>query len=161
MDKCREAFEKLPEIAKRISNGVYFNENLKIYRERKGSCRGATFVNGAWCVWQSRQAEVKSLQEEYAETELYLRGQLTDRDSKIANLEYLLEQDKSLIPILNKKLEEKDKRIKELEKKILNLASMYSTKAAEFNIKDEQKLATVCNEISQILEKALRGEHEA
>lgn len=60
---------------------------------------------------QSRQAEVDELQEEYAETELYLRGQLTDRDSKIANLEYLLEQDKSLIPTLNKKLEEKDKRI--------------------------------------------------
>ncbi|MBJ8421890.1 hypothetical protein I6M74_08250 [Acinetobacter bereziniae] len=58
-------------------------------------------------------------------------------------------------------INDKDKRIKELEKKLLNLASMYSTKAAEFNIKDEQKLATVCNEISQILEKALRGEHEA
>ncbi|CAM9381800.1 hypothetical protein [Acinetobacter bereziniae] len=58
-------------------------------------------------------------------------------------------------------IREKDKRIEELEKKLLNLASMYSTKAAEFNIKDEQKLATVCNEISQILEKALRGEHEA
>lgn len=62
MDKCREAFEKTPEIAKRISKGVYFNEDLKIYREIKGSCRGATFVNGAWCVWQSRQAEVDELQ---------------------------------------------------------------------------------------------------
>lgn len=118
----------------------------------------------AWSVWQSRQsefdamteallnqtqllakkqAEVDELQEEYADTELYLRGQLTDRDSKIANLEYLLEQDKSLIPILNKKLEEKDKRI-EVALERLGLA-----------IEAEKDWA--------IIEavKILRGEHEA
>lgn len=57
-------------------------------------------------------------------------------------------------------INDKDKRIAELENKLLNLASMYSTKAAEFNIKDEQELATVCNQISQGLDEALRGEHE-
>ncbi|MFW2015475.1 hypothetical protein [Acinetobacter bereziniae] len=114
MDKCREAFEKLPEIQKRL---IYldFDEGKQDYFLKPYSQDfrfvNLHFVRGAWMVWQSRQAEVENLQEEYAETELYLRGQLTDRGSKIANLKYLVEQDKSHIQTLNKKLEEKDKRI--------------------------------------------------
>ncbi|MFW2105570.1 hypothetical protein [Acinetobacter guillouiae] len=101
------------------------------------------YYQGAKWAWQSRQAEVDELQEEYVDTELYLRGQLTDRDSKIANLEYLLEQDKSLIPILNKKLEEKDKRI-EAAVRLMDLAASDGTE---------------CVEIGELYQ-ALRGEHE-
>lgn len=114
--------------------------------------------------WQSRQAEVDELQEEYAETELYLRGQLTDRDSKIANLEYLLEQDKSLIPILDKKLEEKDKRIEELESRLKAVHALARMRSAVINadrwftLRPHIKNAIKCLDRK---EKALRGEHEA
>ncbi|MCU4320643.1 hypothetical protein KTH44_16115 [Acinetobacter bereziniae] len=115
LEKMREAFER--NLAKKL-NMTYeevkarMDEYEKITGYRYGK-NGQNYKDWViWCeAWQSRQVEVDELQEEYAETELYLRGQLTDRDSKITNLEYLVEQDKSLIPTLNKKLEEKDKRI--------------------------------------------------
>jgi len=106
--------------------------------------------------WQSRQAEVDELQEEYAETELYLRGQLTDRDSKIANLEYLLEQDKSLIPILDKKLEEKDKRIEELESWIK--VQIENLKCASKSWVYTEREQNIMLSQADDLEKALRGE---
>lgn len=171
MDKCREAFEKQKHLTIYISNLVFdekdnrYIPNEKRIRtfeewEWKAFSNQAYAVNLAWWAWQSRQAEVKSLQEEYAETELYLRGQLTDRDSKIANLEYLLEQDKSLIPILNKKLEEKDKRI---EAALSELESLHNKKWAEWKEQADmhsQGEANAYEHAMQILEKVLGGEHE-
>ena len=57
-----EKLEKLPEIKKRISGGVYWNENLKMYRQSGGSCRGATFVNGAWYAYQEQQKRINELE---------------------------------------------------------------------------------------------------
>lgn len=104
--------------------------------------------------WQSRQAEVENLQEEYAETELYLRGQLTDRGSKIANLKYLVEQDKSHIQTLNKKLEEKDKRIERALLKWSSLASILTT--TDMIIVPDDVFIRLDE-----LGEALRGEHES
>lgn len=131
MDKCREAFEKTPDIAKRISKGVYFNEDLKIYREIKGSCRGATFVNGAWCVWQSRQAE---LDQAYEDIETFVQAHQRECDIKVQ---------------IANELKEKDMRIEE---------ALYALKG----LKAENDLWG-CDQVEvqiEILEKALRGEHE-
>ncbi|WP_151825238.1 hypothetical protein [Acinetobacter bereziniae] len=151
MDKCREAFETWFRTTKEyqmLEDQNYFKMDIFHFVDGRNEYRH-TSVQIAFMTWQSRQAEVESLQEEYAETELYLRGQLTDRDSKIANLEYLLEQDKSLIPILNKKLEEKDKRIEVLENRIEEGLGFIDKFHCEGWLSDLDNA-----------EKALRGEHE-
>ena len=58
----REQFENLPEIKKRIASGVYWNESIKMYRQNGGSCRGATFINGAWYAFQEQQEKIARLQ---------------------------------------------------------------------------------------------------
>lgn len=152
MDKCREAFEKLPEIKDSLSENIVFVSN-KYTTANECFYDLVNWLNGGWYTWQSRQAEVDELQEEYAETELYLRGQLTDRDSKIANLEYLLEQDKSLIPILNKKLKEKDKRIEELESALKKINE-------NLDLHDCESCWQHYFEIEKVLPGLQGGEHE-
>lgn len=152
MDKCREAFEKTPDIAKRISNGVYFNENLKIYREIKGSCRGATFVNGAWCVWQSRQSEFDAITEALLNQTQLLAKKQAEVDE--ANAKSQMCRDEKTHAInrwsqIRKEVEEKDKRIEALIAQI---------EMSDFKDSLGHKLKS---NLAYLDLKALRGEHEA
>lgn len=156
MDKCREAFEKTPEIAKRISNGVYFNENLKIYREIKGSCRGATFVNGAWCVWQSRQAEFDAMTEALLKQTQLLAKQKEEINQLQSQINEMAEVGLSQEGVIR----EKDKRI---ESALSELESLHNKKWAEWKEQADmhsQGEANAYEHAMQILEKVLGGEHE-
>lgn len=137
MDKCREAFEKTPEIAKRISKGVYFNEDLKIYREIKGSCRGATFVNGAWCVWQSRQAEVEEKDKRIKELERSCISYKNQRDDYAQKL--------MVKSVHYSSIQEELAKLKDR----LELAHHLATQSTWSSLKQLKKVV-----------KALRGEHE-
>lgn len=103
MDKCREAFEKLPEIENSLSENIVFIGN-KYTTANDGFYDLVNWLNGGWWAWQSRQAE----------------------------------------------LDEKDKRIEELESR-LNAADILMDQAANDG--------TECVEIG-VLFKALRGERE-
>lgn len=58
----REQFEKLPEIATAIKQGIYYNERDNCY----SSINGASYlviarVNGAWYAYQEQQKKIDSM----------------------------------------------------------------------------------------------------
>ena len=62
MDKCREAFEKLPVIEEIMGDDyVMFDEQFKKYLCGVGG--NEEYLNGAWMVWQSRQSEFDAMTE--------------------------------------------------------------------------------------------------
>ena len=174
MDKCREAFEKTPDIAKRISNGVYFNENLKIYREIKGSCRGATFVNGAWCVWQSRQSEFDAITEAILnQTQL-----LAKKQAEVDQLKEAIErQGKLAIQAMNEA--HKGSRLElsiakdiqaSLKPELIESERQMNAELTDENMRLEARIEAALKHANLnfwnavtvgLMVKALRGEHEA
>ncbi|MDR0238115.1 hypothetical protein [Acinetobacter sp.] len=134
MDKCREAFEQIPEINKRLFY-LNFDEKYKSYHPKPYSLDfgfvSLNFVQGAWLTWQSRQAEVD---------EANAKSQMC-RDEKTHAINRWSQ--------IRKEVEEKDKRIEE---------ALYALKG----LKAENDLWG-CNQVEvqiDVLEKALRGEHE-
>ena len=135
MDKCREAFEQIPEIKKRLFY-VSFDEKSQNYHPKRYSLDFGflrlNFVQGAWLVWQSRQAE------------------FVDKDQRIHELNETSLDLEGQIYKLQEQLNEKDKRIE---------SALYALKG----LKAENDLWG-CDQVEvqiEILEKALRGEHEA
>lgn len=81
MDKCREAFEKLPEINAILHNSEFgFNEDINQYYHPNHTEHrlNYAFLMGAWSVWQSRQAEVDDLIVANAEMKSRLNDAYTD-----------------------------------------------------------------------------------
>ncbi|WP_121774935.1 hypothetical protein [Acinetobacter bereziniae] len=146
MDKCREAFEKQKHLTIYISNLVFdekdnrYIPNEKRIRtfeewEWKAFSNQAYAVNLAWWAWQSRQAEVNQLQSQINEM-----------------AEVGLSQGSAI--------REKDKGI---ESALSELESLHNTKWAEWKEQADmhsQGEANAYEHAMQILEKALRGEHE-
>lgn len=58
MDKCREAFEQIPEIKDSLSENIVFVGN-KYTTANEGFYDLVNWLNGGWLTWQSRQAEVE------------------------------------------------------------------------------------------------------
>lgn len=67
MDKCREAFEQIPEIAERIKRSkMEYNSEHDFFHAPEWdsqSCSDQDFVNNFRKGWQSRQPEVDSLKD--------------------------------------------------------------------------------------------------
>ncbi|WP_151778777.1 hypothetical protein [Acinetobacter bereziniae] len=67
MDKCREAFEQIPEVAERIKRSkMKYNREHDFFHAPEWdsqSCSDQDFVNNFRKGWQSRQAEVDQLEE--------------------------------------------------------------------------------------------------
>lgn len=81
VDKCREAFEKLPEINAILHNSEFgFNEDINQYYHPNHTEHrlNYAFLMGAWSVWQSRQAEVDDLIVANAEMKSRLNDAYTD-----------------------------------------------------------------------------------
>lgn len=61
MNKCREAFEQIPEIKDSLSENIVFVGN-KYTTADEGFYDLVNWLNGGWYTWQSRQAEVDHLE---------------------------------------------------------------------------------------------------
>lgn len=145
MDKCREAFEQLPEIKDSLSENIVFIGN-KYTTTNEGFCDLVNWLNGGWYTWQSRQAEVDELQSqinEMAEVGLSLESELNKKDEHAHNLYYENANLQTLV-------EEKDKRIEEACESI---NSFFDNQVSTPTPRE------YANFIAEILE-TLRGEHE-
>lgn len=103
MDKCREAFEKLPEINAILHGSEFgFNESInQYYHPHHTEHRlNYAFLMGAWSVWQSRQAEVDELS-----SQNQILKEVAESDTKT------IERLESVINLNDSELKDKDKRI--------------------------------------------------
>lgn len=58
----REEFEKLPEIAIAIKQGIYYNERDNCYHSISGaSYLAIARINGAWYAYQEQQKKIEQL----------------------------------------------------------------------------------------------------
>ncbi|WP_151781236.1 hypothetical protein [Acinetobacter bereziniae] len=132
MDKCREAFEKKFPIP---AHWIEFDEKRNKYYCPYAADAKASEYQAMWEVWQSRQAEINQLQSQINEM-----------------AEVGLSQESAI--------REKDKRI---EKALSELESLHNKKWAEWKEQADmhsQGEANAYEHAMQILERALRGEHE-
>lgn len=137
MNKCREAFEKKFPIP---AHWIEFDEKRNKYYCPYVADAKASEYQEMWEVWQSRQAEVVDKDQrihELNETSLDLEGQI-----------YKLQE----------QLNEKDKRIEELESALTQIKSWeshpknYETNFGSWGLRDFYR---------DLADKALRGDHEA
>lgn len=139
MDKCKEAFEQIPEIKDSLSENIVFVGN-KYTTANEGFYDLVNWLNGGWYMWQSRQAEVDQLQSqinEMAEVGLSQESELNKKDEHAHNLYY----ENANLQML---VEEKDKRIESALAIVSRMAKATNSTAMW----------------AYDLEKALRGEHE-
>lgn len=71
MDKCREAFEQIPEIKDSLSENIVFVGN-KYTTANDGFYDLVNWLNGGWYTWQSRQAELDQQKLLTRDSELHL-----------------------------------------------------------------------------------------
>lgn len=58
----REEFEKLPEIAIAIKQGIYYNERDNCYHSISGaSYLAIAMINGAWYAYQEQQKKIDAI----------------------------------------------------------------------------------------------------
>jgi hypothetical protein len=89
MDKCREAFEKLPVIEEIMGDDyVMFDEQFKKYLCGVGE--NEEYLNGAWMVWQSRQSEFDSMTEALLNQTQLLAKQKVEVEEKDKRIETAL-----------------------------------------------------------------------
>lgn len=137
MDKCREAFEKKFPIP---AHWIEFDEKRNKYYCPYVADAKASECQEMWEVWQSRQAEVDAL-----------------NDNHLAYIDKVIAMESDYL----KQIEEKDKRIKQA---LSELESLHNKKWAEWKEQADmhsQGEANAYEHAMQILEKVLRGEHEA
>lgn len=137
MDKCREAFEdwfRTTKAYQMLKEQNYFKMDLFHFVDGRNEYRH-TSVQIAFMTWQSRQAEINQLQ-----------SQINEMAEVGLNQESVIR--------------EKDKRI---ESALSELESLHNTKWAEWKEQADmhsQGEANAYEHAMQILERALRGEHE-
>ena len=192
----REAFEKLHEINAILHNSEFgFNEDINQYYHHNHTEHrlNYAFLMGAWSVWQSRQAEVDQLNEAI-ERQGKLAIQAMNEAHKGSRLELSIAKDiqASLKPELieserqmnaqltdeNMKLEarieEKDKRIEELEKlievgryarqrfinKFIGIQNHIDVNAFKAMESDPECFVIGVEDLTEFIKEVLRGEHE-
>lgn len=161
MDKCREAFEQIPEIKDSLSENIVFVGN-KYTTANEGFYDLVNWLNGGWYTWQSRQAEVDAI-----------------NNNHLAYIDKVIAMESDYL----KQIEEKDKRIEELERSCISYKNQrddnaqklmvksihYSSTQEELaKLKDRLELAhhlatqSTWSSLKQLKKvvKALRGEHE-
>ena len=189
MDKCREAFEQIPEIKDSLSENIVFVGN-KYTTANDGFYDLVNWLNGGWYTWQSRQAEVDQLKEAM-ERQGKLAIQAMHEAHKGSRLELSIAKDiqASLKPELieserqmnaqlsdeNMKLEAEVDALKNLLEKDEHAHNLYYENANLQTLVEEKdkriesaltivsKMAKATNSTAMWaydLEKALRGEHE-
>lgn len=132
MDKCKEAFEQLPEIKDSLSENIVFIGN-KYTTANEGFYDLVNWLNGGWYIWQSRQTEINQLQ-----------TQINEMAEVGLNQESVIR--------------EKDKKLKAVEQILIELKESM-TNFKEMDLYDKGvRVVTDC--IIRDLEKALRGEHD-
>lgn len=133
MDKCREAFEQLPEIKNSLGENIVFVGN-KYTTANEGFYDLVNWLNGGWYTWQSRQAE---LDQAYADIETFAQAHQRECDIKVQ---------------IANELKEKDKRIE-------TLITTWRDQAKELcNVDDKHVREALLSCADEL--KALRGEHE-
>lgn len=161
MDKFREAFEQIPEIAERIKRSkMEYNPEYDFFHAPEWdsqSCSDQDFVNNFRKGWQSRQSEFDAMTEALLkQTQLLAkkRAEINQLQSQINEMaEVGLSQESAI--------REKDKRI---ESALSELESLHNKKWAEWKEQADmhsQGEANAYEYAMQILEKVLGGEHEA
>lgn len=103
MDKCREAFEKLPEINAILRGSKFgFNESINQYYHPNHTEHrlNYAFLMGAWIAWQARQAEMDRL-----------NSVLDERTKEWLEAIELGKYFENVAKPLKAELDEKDKRI--------------------------------------------------
>lgn len=125
------------ELIKTDKNGRFVNEDSE------------TAFTDIWLASaQHQQSKVDELQEEYAETEAFLKEQIQQKDITISGLKYLQGMDKELIQALQSKSAKLQKRVEFLE---MNLHFVKE----HFEMNDLDKAMP---RVYEELEQALKGE---
>lgn len=72
MEKCREEFEKLPEIVEILSSGYYYF--LESSNEYNSDVEGVSTdtIDLAWCLYQKQQKQIDELKKEKSLQEMEL-----------------------------------------------------------------------------------------
>lgn len=152
MNKCREAFEKLPEIEPHLAHGnVFFDKEKQTYASEFSALYVvACYVNGAWMAWQSRQAEIDLISANH-------NGQMIGHDVFVKQLkERHGKQVQGLANAISKFEKEMDEKDKRIAKALVKWNSIVSILTTMDMVIVPDKVFEKLDE----LEKALRGERE-
>ena len=90
----RAQFEKLPEIAARLSQHIYFGDDNLYHSDLINFQKLVCWINGAWYVYREQQKKIDELKAKVQE----LWTELDDRQSK----EHIIEKCESIIQELLK-----------------------------------------------------------
>lgn len=89
MDKCREAFEQIPEIKDSLSEKIVFVGN-KYTTANEGFYDLVNWLNGGWYTWQSRQSEFDAMTEALLNQTQLLAKQKVEVEEKDKQIEAAL-----------------------------------------------------------------------
>ena len=157
MSELRQKFEELPDIKGIIYGSDFgFNESLNQYYhpDHTNHRLNYAFIMGAWCAFQSRQAEIDQLKAELAlcrEENKGLVSRVNEQHSiNTALNSETIKQREQIQHYMGKCVE----RNKQVDEGLKLIKSLYKS---EFSQRSSPSI-----HVSQIreIEKALRGEHE-
>ena len=147
MDKCREAFEKLPEINAILHNSEFgFNEDINQYYHPNHTEHrlNYAFLMGAWSAWQSRQAEVDALKNQL------IKAGFTDRGGQLLVPPRGKPPCFDMLDAKQAEIDKKDKRIENISLLVISLRNEFDLHGGGDQVERQIEL----------LEEALRGERE-
>ncbi|WP_335991365.1 hypothetical protein [Acinetobacter bereziniae] len=174
MDKCKEAFEQIPEIKDSLSENIVFTGN-KYTTANKGFYDLVNWLNGGWYTWQSRQAELDQLNEvldertkewlEAIECGTYFKEVAKPLKDKVDQLQSQINEMAEVGLSQESELNKKDEHAHNLYYENANLQTLVEEKdkRIEKALAIVSKMAKATNSTvmwAYDLEKALRGEHE-